>query len=101
MTGPYVDYFCTGEYTVTLSVPVRVAGRFLGVAAADVVVPSLEGQVMPGLLASATPVALTSPDGRVIAATAQDWAPGLRWPRDGAGGEITPAPIAGWKLADL
>jgi GntR family transcriptional repressor for pyruvate dehydrogenase complex len=95
-TGPYVDYFCTGEYTITLSVPVRADGRFLGVAAADILVPSLEGQVMPGLLASAHPVALTSPDGRVIAATARDWAPGLRWP---SGGTVRPSPLGDWKLA--
>jgi DNA-binding FadR family transcriptional regulator len=106
-TGPYVDYFCTGEYTITLSVPIRAGGRFLGVAAADILVSSLEGQVLPGLLATARQVALTSPDGRVIAATARDWAPGLRWPSSGADGdrgadgETTPAPLGGWKLADL
>jgi hypothetical protein len=27
VTGPYLDYFCTGEYTITLSVPVRLYGR--------------------------------------------------------------------------
>jgi DNA-binding FadR family transcriptional regulator len=97
-TGPYVDYFCTGEYTITLSVPVRLDGRFLGVAAADVLVPSLEGQVMPGLLRSAGPVALTSPDGRVIAATARDWAPGLRWPHHPADGQAEPSPLGEWKL---
>lgn len=97
-TGPYVDYFCTGEYTITLSVPVRAGGRFLGVAAADILVSSLEGQVVPGLLASAGPVALTSPEGRVIAATAPDWAPGLRWPSGGAG---SPSPLGEWKLASV
>jgi GntR family transcriptional repressor for pyruvate dehydrogenase complex len=95
-TGPYVDYFCTGEYTITLSVPVRAGGRFLGVAAADILVSSLEGQVMPGLLASGGPVALTSPEGRVIAATTRDWAPGLRWP---PGGADSPSPLGAWKLA--
>ena len=114
VTGPYVDYFCTGAYTITLSVPVRLDGRFLGVAAADVLVPSLEGQVMPGLLASASPVALTSPDGRVIAATSPDWPPGLRWPSGGPpdgppdaapggppGGAVTPSSLGEWKLENL
>ena len=109
-TGPYVDYFCTGAYTITLSVPVRLADRFLGVAAADVLVSSLEGEVMPGLLASARPVALTSPDGRVIAATAPDWTPGLRWPAGGEpgsapgsapGGAVTSSPLGDWRLAGL
>ena len=99
-TGPYVDYFCTGEYTITLSVPVRLDGRFLGVAAADVLVRSLEGQVMPGLLRSTGPVALTSPDGRVIAATARDWAPGLRWPSAGSP-TVGPSPLGEWKLTGL
>lgn len=107
VTGPYVDYFCTGEYTITLSVPVRADGRFLGVAAADILVSSLEGQVLPGLLATGRQVALTSPDGRVIAATARDYAPGLRWPTGavsgeaGGGGETTPSPLGGWRLAGL
>ncbi len=104
-TGPYVDYFCTGEYTITLSVPVRADGRFLGVAAADVLVPSLEEQVMPGLLANASPVALTSPDGRVIAATSPDWAPGLRWPSGGSAGlppkDSVPSSLGEWRLAGL
>ena len=39
-----------GEYTITLSVPVRLSSRFLGVAAADVLVGSLEKLIMPGLL---------------------------------------------------
>jgi hypothetical protein len=61
---------------------------------------------MPGLLASARPVALTSPDGRVIAATAPDLAPGLRWPASGEpgdapGGAVTSSPLGEWKLADL
>jgi hypothetical protein len=76
-------------------------GRFLGVAAADVLVPSLEGQVMPGLLRSAGPVALTSPDGRVIAATARDWAPGLRWPHHRAGDRAGPSPLGDWRLTGL
>ena len=98
-TGPYVDYFCTGEYTITLSVPVRVSGRFLGVAAADVLVSNLEGQVLPALLAAGRPVALTSPDGRVIAATTADLVPGARGPVSGA----TPVPSqpGRWRLAEI
>ena len=98
-TGPYVDYFCTGEYTITLSVPVRVDGRFLGVAAADVLVPNLEGQVLPALLATGRPVALTSPDGRVIAATTADLVPGARVPASGA--THVPSPLGRWRLAKI
>ena len=45
--GPYVDHFCTGDYTITMSVPVLLGGRFVGVAAADVLVSSLERRIVP------------------------------------------------------
>jgi hypothetical protein len=96
--GPYVDHFCTGEYTITLSVPVRAAGRFLGVAAADVLVSSLERQVLPALLAGGRPSALTSADGRIIAATSAGLAPGLRVPAAAAAAR---APFGSWQLVEL
>lgn len=74
--GPYVDHFCTGDYTVTLSVPVRTGGRLVGVAAADVLVSSLERQVLPALLAAGA--TLTNGDGRVIASASPHTPPGLR-----------------------
>jgi hypothetical protein len=99
VTGPYVDYFCTGEYTITLSVPVRAGGRLLGVAAADVLVSHLEGQVLPALLRTGHPIALTSPDGRVIAATTASLMPGARDPRHDA--TATSAPGGRWRLAEI
>ncbi len=95
LVGPYVDHFCTGEYTITLSLPVRAAGRFLGVAAADVLVSSLEHRVLPVLLAAARPTALTSADGRIIASAAPRWPPGLRAPAAGA------QALGAWRLAEL
>jgi hypothetical protein len=96
-TSPYVDYFCTGEYTITLSVPVRLDGRFLGVAAADLLVSNLEGQVLPALLGAGRPVALTSPEGRVIAATTADLVPGAR---GSASGATATSPLGRWRLAE-
>ena len=98
-TGPYVDYFCTGEYTITLSVPVRLGERFLGVAAADVLMSNLEGQVLPALLATGRPVALTSPEGRVIAATTADLVPGARVTASGA--TRVSSPLGRWRLAEI
>jgi DNA-binding FadR family transcriptional regulator len=95
LVGPYVDHFCTGEYTITLSLPVRAAGRFLGVAAADMLVSSLEHRVLPVLLAAAGPMALTSADGRIIASAAPRWPPGMRAPAAG-----TPA-LRAWRLTEL
>ncbi len=67
MSGPFVDHACTNKYAFTLSVPVIAAGEFVGVAATDVLVASLETQVMPALLRLDSPAALTTAEGRVIA----------------------------------
>lgn len=45
--GPYVDYLCTDEYSLTLSAPVELAGRFVGVAAADVHLRHFEAAALP------------------------------------------------------
>ncbi|MER6695106.1 cache domain-containing protein, partial [Streptomyces minutiscleroticus] len=47
VAGPYVDYLCSDEYSLTLSAPVTVAGRFAGVAAADVYLRHFEAAVLP------------------------------------------------------
>ena len=49
LAGPYVDFICTHEYTFTLAAPVRHAGRFIGVAAADILATQVERLVLPGL----------------------------------------------------
>jgi hypothetical protein len=36
ITGPYVDYLCTDQYTLTFTAPVSDGSRFLGVAGVDV-----------------------------------------------------------------
>jgi len=36
VTGPYVDYICTRQYTFTVSVPLLVDDQFAGVAGADI-----------------------------------------------------------------
>jgi hypothetical protein len=78
MSGPYVDYACTNEYAITLASPVHAGARRIGVAAADVLVASLERRVLPPLLELGRPMALTSGDGRVIASTVPELAPGMR-----------------------
>jgi DNA-binding FadR family transcriptional regulator len=90
--GPYVDHFCTGDYTITLSVPVEANGRFAGVAAADILVSSLERQVVPAL----GPRALLGADGRVIASASADLPPGSLAP---AGTVTTPGPFPGWRIS--
>lgn len=89
LAGPYVDFACTNEYAITMSVP--VAG--FGVAAADVLVASLERRVLPTLMALDRQVALTNAGGRVIASNAPELAPGLRV-------DVGDARATGWLLVD-
>ncbi|MGW3498436.1 cache domain-containing protein [Streptomyces sp. NPDC001020] len=69
IAGPYVDYLCSDEYSLTLSVPVHVEGRFAGVTAADVYLRHFEAAVMPLLRALPGPAHLVNARGRVAAST--------------------------------
>lgn len=69
VAGPYVDYLCSDEYSLTLSAPVEVAGRFAGVAAADVYLRHFEAAVMPMLRQLPGPARLVNARGRVAAST--------------------------------
>ncbi|MFJ8792553.1 cache domain-containing protein [Streptomyces sp. NPDC102462] len=67
VVGPYVDYLCSAEYILTLSAPVRVAGRFTGVAAADVRLRDFEAAALPLLRRLPGPAHLVNARGRVAA----------------------------------
>jgi hypothetical protein len=66
ITGPYVDYLCTDEYTLTFTVPVRRRGAFAGVAGADVYVRDVERALRPKLRPLGSRAALVNAQGRVI-----------------------------------
>jgi hypothetical protein len=67
VAGPYVDYLCSDEYSLTLSAPVEVGGRFAGVAAADVYLRHFEAAVLPLLRQLPGPARLVNARGRVAA----------------------------------
>ncbi|MEU6091450.1 cache domain-containing protein [Streptomyces sp. NPDC047085] len=67
VAGPYVDYLCSDEYSLTLSAPVEIEGRFAGVAAADVYLRHFEAAVLPLLRRLARPAYLVNARGRVAA----------------------------------
>ncbi|WP_020122256.1 cache domain-containing protein [Streptomyces canus] len=69
VAGPYVDYLCSDEYSLTLSAPVEMAGRFAGVAAADVYLRHFEAAVMPMLHQLPGPARLVNARGRVAASS--------------------------------
>ncbi len=66
VTGPYVDYLCTDDYTLTFTVPVQVAGRFAGVVGADVYVRHVELRTLAQIEALPGTVTLVNSVGRVL-----------------------------------
>ncbi len=69
ITGPYVDYLCTDDYTLTLTVPVSFAGAVVGVVGADIYVHKLERILLPALRAIGLPTTLVNASGRIIVST--------------------------------
>lgn len=82
LTGPYVDYVCTDDYTVTITTPVRASGAIVGVVGADALVDRLERELLPVLRAGGADTALVNASGRVVTATDAGREPGsiLRLP---------------------
>jgi hypothetical protein len=58
---------CSYEYSLTLSAPVQMEGRFAGVAAADVYLRHFEAAVLPMLRRLPGPAPLVNARGRVTA----------------------------------
>jgi len=78
VAGPYVDYICTHQYTITLSVPVISAGHFTGVAGADILAAQVERLVLPDLLVQlGRPAVLVAGNGRVLASSTPQVLPGI------------------------
>ena len=102
VAGPYVDLHCTGEYALTFSLPVTVAGRFVGVACADLPVQRFEPQLLRVLLRLRQEALLVSAEGRVIASSSPDWAAGdlLAGRLDARACSVLPlaAEAGGWSL---
>ncbi|WP_207455182.1 cache domain-containing protein [Herbiconiux sp. SYSU D00978] len=70
VAGPYVDYLCSDEYTITLAVPVFIGEEFLGVAGLDLLVEEVERDLSPLLAeASDAPVTIVNGAGRVVLST--------------------------------
>jgi hypothetical protein len=68
VTGPYVDWLCTEEYTLTFTVPLRRGREYLGVVGADIVNSWLERRLLPLLHRVGQPAALVNAEGRVVVA---------------------------------
>ncbi|MBF9337077.1 hypothetical protein G3N30_12895 [Microbacterium lacticum] len=69
VAGPYVDYLCSDEYTMTAAWPVRVGGEFVGVAGLDVLIDTIEEALTPPLSALGVPLLLVNGVNRVLVST--------------------------------
>ncbi|HET6286952.1 MAG TPA: cache domain-containing protein [Amycolatopsis sp.] len=78
LNGPYVDYLCTDEYTLTFTVPVQRDGEFAGVVGADIYVREVERLLQPKLRALGGRAALVNAQGRVIVSNNARQATGSR-----------------------
>ncbi|PXY32529.1 cache domain-containing protein [Prauserella muralis] len=87
ITGPYVDYLCTDEYTLTFTVPVRAGGTFAGVVGSDVYVRELERLLQRRLRGLPGRAALVNTQGRVIVSNT---------PRQPAGSLVRAFDIPAW-----
>jgi hypothetical protein len=93
LTGPYVDYLCTDEYTLTFTQPVVAGGDLVGVVGADLFVRALEARVLPLLAQVPGTAALVNATGRVVTASGAGWVTGdlvrevpvAEWMRGGTG----------------
>jgi len=69
VAGPYVDYLCSDEYTITIAVPARADGMLLGVAGLDLLVSEVERELTPRFADLGHQVTLTNSLGRVVVST--------------------------------
>ncbi len=73
VVGPYIDLNGTGQYLLTLTGPVTVGGRFVGVVGADVPVRRLEALLMTVGGAVPGPYVLLNDERRVVLSTSPRW----------------------------
>lgn len=72
LTGPYVDYLCTDQHTLTFTRPVLADGAFVGVVGLDVLAETVERQLTaPGGMPAGPGdvLVIVNAGGRVIAST--------------------------------
>jgi hypothetical protein len=100
VVGPYVDFAGTDEYVVTMTLPVLLEDRVLGVCGADLRLGELSDALMASLCSVGDDVALVNADGRVVVSTSPRWQVGalLRESRSTRTGRCTRAP---WSLLAL
>jgi hypothetical protein len=69
ITGPYVDYLCTDDYTLTSTTPAFRDGEMIGVVGADLYVNDVERALLPAVRGAGRRAALVNASGRVVVAS--------------------------------
>jgi hypothetical protein len=90
LTGPYVDYLCTDDYTVTITTPVTVGGEMAGLVGADVYVARLEQALLPVLREADRTCTIVNASGRIVASTDTHRATGALLRLDGLAETLAP-----------
>ncbi|WP_417367006.1 cache domain-containing protein [Glutamicibacter arilaitensis] len=86
IAGPYVDFLCTDDYTLTFTSPVLVGGKAVGIAGFDLLVADFE-EPMSRMLQELDPRAtVINSHGKVLASASAQLACGARLVRDWDGG---------------
>lgn len=69
VAGPYVDYLCSDEYTITVAAPVHVGGEFVGAVALDLLIDRVELDLTPRLATFGDDISIVNGVGRVLLST--------------------------------
>ncbi len=85
ITGPYVDYLCTDDYTLTLTMPATHKGSMIGVVGADLYVNDIERTLLPHVRAIGRPATVINSSRRVVVSTDPHRATGSILRADGDG----------------
>jgi len=77
--GPYIDFLCNRSFALTVASPVLVGEQFRGVAAADLLVSTIETELRDALIQLECPAIIVNYRGRVLTSTAPRIRPGMLW----------------------
>jgi hypothetical protein len=69
VAGPYVDYLCSDEYTITVAAPVAIGDDFIGVAGLDLLIDQVERDLTPRLVGFEANITIINGVGRVLLST--------------------------------
>jgi Cache domain len=98
IVGPYVDVHGTDRYLLTLTMPVEVDGRFLGVAGADVPISRFETLVLRRLGRTPGDVVVVNSERRVVLSTSAVWITGSLLAKTERAGNPHALPELPWQL---